>query len=158
MKEPVLLPPGDLQTQEFKSLVKGIAPSRPIIRNALVAFFVGGSISLISQFFLGYWMGQGTDKKLATGLTSLVIVLLGSFLTGLGVYDKIGRVAGMGSALPISGFANSMTSPAMDSKREGWVLGVGSKMFIIAGPVVVYGLISAALVSAAVFLYQGVLR
>ncbi len=158
MKEPVLLIPGDKQSHEFKALAKQMAPPRPVLRNAVIAFLVGGAISLLAQVFMGYVIGIGTDKKLAAGLTSLVFVLLGSFLTGLGFYDRIGRVAGMGSALPISGFANSMTAPAIDSKREGWVLGVGSKMFIIAGPVIVYGLVSAALVAATVFLYQGVIR
>lgn len=155
MKEPVLLVPGEAVNREYQDLVKQMTPPRPILANALTAFLVGGAVSAAGQLILNYWLSLGIEKKQAAGLTSLVVVALASLLTGLGIYDRIGRFGGMGSALPISGFANSMTAPAMEFKREGWVLGVGTRMFIVAGPVIVYGLISAVLTAGLVFFFQG---
>lgn len=106
----------------------------------------------VRQFFIN---GLGMTPKAASGPTSSVMIFIGALLTGLGIYDEIGRVGGMGAALPITGFANSIVSPAMEFKREGWVLGVGAKMFTVAGPVIVYGLLSSFVVGLAIFAMKG---
>ncbi|MDI6893362.1 MAG: SpoVA/SpoVAEb family sporulation membrane protein [Bacillota bacterium] len=121
-------------------------PRRPIFRNTVLAFLIGGAICALAQLFLSYLLGRGMPQKEALAATSGFMVFWGALLTGLGVYDVIGRVGGMGAALPITGFANSMVSPALEYKREGYVLGVGAKLFTIAGPVIVYGLVAAVLV------------
>lgn len=137
------------QAKEYQKLVNQKSPPRPILRNTVLAFLVGGLICVVGQVILGGLTARaGMGRTEATSLTSGIMVALGSTLTGLGLYDEIGRVGGMGSAIPITGFANSITSPAMEFKTEGFILGLGARMFTIAGPVIVYGLITAVAVSA----------
>lgn len=135
------------QSKEYQEMIKGIKPKRPILRNILVAFLVGGLICLIGQVILNAFMAGGMDQKEASGVTSAVMVILGALLTALGVYDELGKFAGAGSAIPITGFANSIVSPALEFKREGYVLGLGAKMFTVAGPVIVYGSVTAIIVA-----------
>jgi len=116
------------------------------LRNIILAFIVGGIICTIGQIILNYLTSKGLDEKMAAAGTSISMVFLGALLTGLGVYDKIGKIGGAGAAVPITGFANSIVSPAMEFKREGFIFGVASKMFIIAGPVLVYGIGSSIIV------------
>jgi len=116
------------------------------LRNIILAFIVGGIICTIGQFILNYLTSKGLDEKMAAAGTSILMVFIGALLTGLGVYDKIGKIGGAGAAVPITGFANSIVSPAMEFKREGFIFGVASKMFIIAGPVLVYGIGSSIIV------------
>ncbi|MGE5485216.1 MAG: SpoVA/SpoVAEb family sporulation membrane protein [Ignavibacteriales bacterium] len=130
-----------------------MTPPRPILKNAALAFLVGGAICLIGQVVLNMLL-PGMGKEMATPLTSGAMVAVGAVLTGLGLYDEIGRVGGMGSAIPITGFANSIVSPAMEFKREGFVLGASAKMFTIAGPVIVYGLVTAAVVTLLRMIFQ----
>ncbi len=137
------------QAKEYRSLVNQKSPARPVLRNTLSAFVVGGLICAVGQLILDGLTGTaGMSPTEATPVASGIMVALGAILTGFGVYDEIGRVGGMGSAIPITGFANSIVSPAMEFKSEGFVLGLGAKMFIIAGPVIVYGLVTAFAVSA----------
>ncbi|KPU45344.1 SpoVA protein [Oxobacter pfennigii] len=119
-----------------------------------MAFIVGGLICDIGQFFVNMLMNSGMPLDEARGYTSLIMVFLGSFLTGLGVYDNIGKFAGAGSIVPITGFANSIVSPAMEFKREGYVFGVAAKMFLIAGPVLVYGITSSVIVGLIYYLIK----
>lgn len=121
-------------------------PRRPVLRNTVLAFLVGGLICALGQLFFLYLRGRGVAEKDALAFTSGFMVFWGALLTGLGVYDVIGRVGGMGAALPVTGFANSMVASALEFKREGYVLGVGAKLFTVAGPVIVYGLVSAVAV------------
>lgn len=138
------------QQKKYQDKFNKINPKPPILKNVLWAFLVGGLICTIGQFVQNYFAEMGFAKKEAGALTSVVMVFLGAFLTGLGVYDEIGKRAGAGSIVPITGFANSIVSPAMEFKREGYVFGIGAKMFVIAGPVLVYGEITAFFIG---FLY-----
>lgn len=138
--------------ERYSRLVKEKAPKSPIVKDCIIAFIVGGIICCIGQFvmnILAIW-GLSTDD---TGIyTSSVLVVIASILTGFGWYSKLGRFAGAGSAVPITGFSNSITSSAIEFKKEGWILGVGSKIFIIAGPVILYGLIASVVVGIIYYL------
>jgi len=129
-------------------------PPRPILRNVALAFVTGGAICAVGEIVLLWLLGFGLQENRAIAFTAAIMIVAGATLTGLGVYDEIGRAGGMGSALPITGFANSIVSPAMEFKREGFILGVSAKMFNVAGPVIVYGLLSAALVTAAILVFR----
>ncbi|MCK9470776.1 MAG: stage V sporulation protein AC [Bacilli bacterium] len=119
-------------------------PKRPILKNCIKAFFVGGFICLFAQILIQIFMDWfGYEKEYANVLTVTIMVFLGALLTGLGIYDRLGQFAGAGSIIPITGFANSMTSAAMESKSEGMVLGIFVNMFKLAGSVIVVGIISA---------------
>ncbi|MEW6080606.1 MAG: SpoVA/SpoVAEb family sporulation membrane protein [Bacillota bacterium] len=126
------------QEKCYKKLSGGVTPRRPIMQNALKAFVAGGAISALGQVFFSSLLAQGLTLRHASGFTSVIMIFLGAFFTGLGVYDHLGRIAGMGAALPITGFANSIVAPALEFKREGFVLGVAARMFTIAGPVLVF--------------------
>lgn len=133
-------------SKKYESMVEKESPPSNIFINCIKAFIVGGIICCVGQFVMNFFISYGVDKEQISGCVSLVMIFLGAFLTGLGVYDKIGSFAGAGSIVPITGFANSIVSPAMEFKREGFILGVGAKMFIIAGPVLVYGISSSIIV------------
>ncbi len=139
---------------EYQRMASRISPNSEMPLNLLRAFLVGGLICAIGQglselaeHFLRL------DKDDAAMFTSVVLIFLGSTLTGLGVYDRIGRFAGAGSIVPITGFANSIVAPAMEYKREGYVLGVGAKLFALAGPVLVYGVSASIVVGVIAFLF-----
>lgn len=140
------------QEQQFKKLQRKHVPPRPVFRNALMAFLVGGVICVVGEGVRQFFLSRGMGPDAAAGPTAAVMIFIGALLTGLGVYDEIGRLGGMGAFLPVTGFANSIVAPAMDFKREGWVLGLGAKMFIVAGPVVVYGLITSLAVGLVYYL------
>jgi stage V sporulation protein AC len=133
------------EQEKFMNKFNKVKPAPPIIRNICAAFLVGGLICAVGQFFQNQFLEYGLPKNEAGAATSIVMVFLGSFFTGLGVYDELGKYAGAGSVVPITGFANSIVAPAMEFKREGYVFGIGAKMFIIAGPVIVYGIVTAVL-------------
>lgn len=141
--------------KEYIDYVHKISPKTNEARSLLHAFLVGGFICVIGQFiryFLMYVVGLYDDAL--AGATSMVLIFIGCLLTGLGVYDNIGHVAGGGSIVPITGFANSVCSPAMEFKSEGFVYGIGAKMFVIAGPIIVYG-ISASVVTGLIYYIIG---
>lgn len=127
--------------KNYKDYVEKISPKPKYLKNYILAFVVGGTICMIGQAINDIYMNfAGLDKALASIATSMTLIFIGALLTGLGVYDLLGKRAGAGSAIPITGFANSIVSPAMEYKREGYVLGVGANLFKIAGPVLVYGI------------------
>lgn len=132
--------------QEYKNIAQKYEPKPALAKNVVMAFVVGGLISDIGQFFLNFYLSRGYSIQDANTLVSITMVFLGAFLTGIGVYDDIGKFAGAGSIVPITGFANSIVSPAMEFKREGFVFGVAAKMFTIAGPVIVYGVSTSIIV------------
>lgn len=143
------------QTQAYQQAVQRVIPPKPLARNAVMAFLVGGTITAAAQVVMNLLRGAGLPPADATSWTAAVFVLIGLLLTGLGIYDDIGRIGGMGAFLPITGFANSIGSAAMEFKREGWVLGLGARIFQIAGPVIVYGVASATLVAGVMQLLGG---
>ncbi|NLM42264.1 MAG: stage V sporulation protein AC [Firmicutes bacterium] len=136
-----------MQPEEYQQLVQENLPPRPIVKNMLWAFFVGGLICTIGQVVLTIAQNFERTKDEAAAVTLAAMILLGTILTALGVYDEIAEKAGAGVAVPITGFANTVTSAAMDFRREGFLLGMGSKMFVIAGPVIVYGILSGFVVA-----------
>lgn len=130
-----------MNEKEYKQYVESISPKPTYLKNGIMAFLVGGSICIIGQIINDFYkMILGLEKSVAAGATSMTLIFLGALLTGLGIYDLIGKRAGAGSSIPITGFANSIVCSAMEFKREGFVLGLGSNMFKIAGPVLVYGI------------------
>lgn len=132
--------------KEFQDMVKKSAPSSNFLKDCLAAFVVGGLICVIGQFVMNFFINMGIPKEEVGYYVATIMVFLGAFLTGIGVYDNIGKFAGAGSIVPITGFSNSIVAPAMEFKREGFVFGVGAKMFVIAGPVLVYGISSSVIV------------
>ncbi len=135
-------------------MVKEVSPRRPVMRNVVAAFLLGGMICALAQIPFQLLLDQGMSPKEAAGPTISLVIFLGALLTGIGVYDELGRRAGMGAALPISGFSNAIVSAAMENKSEGLVLGVGARMFVVAGPVIVYGIASAFLVAGVRWLLE----
>lgn len=125
--------------KEYEKMYKEASPPSKKCRDFIIAFVVGGGICVIGQLFIALYTEAGADEKLAATLTSITLIALSALATGLGVYDKLAKRAGAGTLVPITGFANAVVSPALEFKNEGFVLGTGAKMFIIAGPVIVYG-------------------
>ena len=132
--------------KDYQEYVDKKTPNSPIAFNLLKAFLVGGTICCIGQGIMDWLKSLGLNKDTASSTTSVILVFTGIFLTAIGVYSKIGKFAGAGSIVPITGFANSIASPAIEFKSEGLVLGVGAKLFQIAGPVLVYGITSSIIV------------
>ncbi len=130
----------------YKNMVHKAVPPSPKIKNTLFAFLFGGGICTIGQAFRTLYIYLGSDKDTASTLVAVTLVALAAILTAVGVFDKIARYAGAGTIVPITGFANSVVSPAMEFKTEGNILGTAANMFKIAGPVIVYG-------TAAAFVY-----
>lgn len=136
----------NMTNKEYQQYVERKKPKPTYYKNTLSAFIVGGLICLLGQIIRNFLFRFGLDEKTVSTATSILLIFLGSFLTGLGIYDKIGKVGGAGAAVPITGFANSIVSPAMEFKREGFIFGVAARMFSIAGPVLVYGISSSIIV------------
>ena len=126
-------------------------PNSPILKNCFNAFWVGGLICTIGQIILNICKERGFDTQASGTIVSILIIGIAAFLTGLNLFNKIGKFAGAGSLIPITGFANSIVSPAMEYKSEGYVMGVGGKMFTVAGPVLVFG-ISASIIVGIIYL------
>lgn len=136
--------------KQYQKLVDDMSPKSPMGRDCLNAFWIGGMICVIGQIFLNIYTGFGLDKDAAGTATSMTLVAISALLTGLSLYDDIAKHAGAGTLVPITGFANSIAAPAVEFKTEGFILGVGAKMFTIAGPVIVYGL-SASVVYGLIY-------
>ena len=134
-----------MTNREYDRLVKDISPRSPIGKNCLFAFVIGGLICTVGQVLINGYTALGLEKTDASTAASMTLVVISAFLTGLSLYDDIAKHAGAGTLVPITGFANSVAAPAVEFKTEGFILGVGAKMFTIAGPVIVYG-VSASVV------------
>ena len=136
--------------KEYGKLVKDLSPKSPMWRDCLMAFFVGGIICTLGQLAINGYTALGLEKQDASTAASMSLVALSALLTGLSLYDNIAKHAGAGTLVPITGFANSVAAPAVEFKTEGFILGVGAKMFTIAGPVIVYG-VSASVVYGIIY-------
>lgn len=136
--------------RQYQKLVDDMAPKSPIWKDCLKAFLIGGLICTIGQLILNGYTALGLDKEQSATATSMTLVAISALLTGLSLYDNIAKHAGAGTLVPITGFANSIAAPAIEFKTEGFVLGVGAKMFTIAGPVIVYG-VSASVVYGIIY-------
>lgn len=135
----------NMSKDEYGAYVKKVSPNSKIIPNVIKAFAVGGAVCCLGQLLFDIYTYFGIADKAASTSTSISLVFLGALLTGLGVYDDIAKIGGAGTLVPITGFANAVVSPALEFKTEGFVTGTGAKMFVISGPVIVYG-ISASVV------------
>lgn len=129
----------DMSPQEYQAYIKERAPKSPIWKDTALAFLIGGAICVLGQLILDGYRSLGLDKTDAGTATSVTLIFLAALTTGLNLYNSLARFAGAGTLVPITGFANSVVSPAIDFKAENWVNGVGAKMFTVAGPVIVYG-------------------
>ena len=136
--------------KQYQRLVGELAPPSPIWKDCLNAFWIGGLICTLGQIAMNGYTALGLDQTNAGTATAMTLVALSALLTGLSLYDDIAKHAGAGTLVPITGFANSIAAPAVEFKTEGFILGVGAKMFTIAGPVIVYG-VSASMVYGLIY-------
>ena len=134
-----------MDKKEYEVLVKKASPPSKHLKNCTFAFLVGGFICALAQVFLEIYLKLNIPEENAKILASVTIIFIAALLTGLKVFDDIAKFAGAGTLVPITGFANSVVSPAIEFKREGFVLGVGANMFKIAGPVIVYGTVASVI-------------
>ena len=132
--------------EEYKKLYEGLSPKSPSWKTIPGAFLVGGTICTVAQGFKVFYESRGFAESDVSTLVSMTMVFIGVLLTGLGLFGKLAKFAGAGTLVPITGFANSIVAPAMEYRPEGFVLGVGAKLFTIAGPVLVYGIASSVIV------------
>lgn len=148
----------NISNQEYGELVKRHSPPSAMYKTIPMAFVIGGGICVLGEALLNVFQYFGMDRDTAGMWTSMSLIFLSAMLTGFKLYDRIAQHAGAGTLVPITGFANSIVSPALDFKSEGYVLGLGAKMFVIAGPVLVYG-ISASVIYGIIYyiitLFQG---
>ena len=136
--------------KQYDALVREMSPKSPMGKDCVNAFWIGGLICVLGQIFINWYTSLGLEKQDASTAASMSLVALSALLTGLSLYDNIAKHAGAGTLVPITGFANSISAPAVEFKTEGFILGVGAKMFTIAGPVIVYG-VSASVVYGLIY-------
>ena len=140
--------------KSYQNYVDKKTPNSPIFKNCLKAFCIGGFICVLGQLIFEYCKNFGIDKNISGTIVSIFLIALSSILTGLNIFNKIGKFSGAGSLIPITGFANSIVAPAMEYKSEGYIMGVGAKMFTVAGPVLVYGISSSVVVGIIYFILK----
>ena len=133
----------DMTPQEYQDYISRKAPKSPLWKDTTLAFLIGGAICVIGQLISDGFQGLGLDRTDAGTATSITLVFLSALTTGLNLYNSLARFAGAGTLVPITGFANSVVSPAIDFKSEGFITGMAAKMFIIAGPVIVFGTLAS---------------
>ena len=138
--------------EDYQIFVDEKTPNSPILKNCFNAFWVGGLICSIGQMIFEICKIRGIDETTSYTIVSIILIFCSAFLTSLNIFNKIGKFAGAGSLIPITGFANSIVSPAMEYKSEGYIMGVGGKMFTVAGPVLVYGISTSIIVGIIYFI------
>ena len=144
----------NMNKEQYKKYASAHARPSPILKNCCFAFIIGGTICLLGELLTMLYLSLAfIPSSQASTLTSITLILISVLLTGFGVYDKIARVAGAGSLVPITGFANAVSSPAIDARAEGFVLGVGAKVFTIAGPVLFYSTVAGAIYGVIYYIY-----
>ena len=133
----------DMTPREYQQYVKERAPKSPIAKDTILAFVIGGLICAAGQLIMNGYLAAGLNREDAGTATSCTLVLISALLTGLNLYNKLGRFGGAGTLVPITGFANAVVSPAIDFKSEGFITGMAAKMFTVAGPVIVFGTLAS---------------
>lgn len=146
----------NISKKEYDQMVKLASPPSKKLKNCIWAFFVGGSICGFGQLLFYLFKYFGFQEKVCYALVSISIIFLTAIFTGLGLFDKLAKKAGAGTLVPVSGFANAVSSPAIEFKSEGWVLGLGAKIFTIAGPVIVYGTVASVVYGLIYWILQGI--
>lgn len=144
----------EMTPREYQQYVQSMAKKSPIVKDTLLAFVIGGAICVLGQLIQNGWAAAGLGKQAAGTATSCTLVFLSALLTGLNLYNKIARYGGAGTLVPITGFANAVVSPAIDFKSEGFITGMAAKMFLMAGPVIVFGTIASVLYGIAILLFD----
>ena len=135
----------DISAKDYPAYVEQRAKKSPLVKDTLLAFVIGGSICVLGQVITNLWAMTGISKAEAGTAASCTLVFLSALLTGLNLYNKLARFGGAGTLVPITGFANAVVSPAIDFKTEGFITGMAAKMFVVAGPVIVYGTLASVL-------------
>lgn len=136
----------DINKEEYKQYVKKTAPKSPIVKDCVLAYIFGGGICVLGQLLFDLYRGiTNYEQSKVYALVSLTLIFVTALLTGIGVFDNIAKYAGAGTLVPVTGFANSVVSPAIDTKAEGLILGVGAKIFTVSGPVILYGILSGVI-------------
>lgn len=142
-----------MNKEEYGKLVKEKTPSSPVLLNCIKAFVIGGIICVIGQAFADLYKMLGADEETASACVSMTLIFLSVLLTGLNIYPKIAKHGGAGTLVPITGFANSVVAPALESKTEGLVMGIGVKIFSIAGPVILFGTLASVAAGVIIWLF-----
>lgn len=144
----------NMTNEQYHEFVQTKTPKSKILKNCIKAFLIGGLICVIGQCFLNLYQYLGINKEDSSTLTTITMVFLGTFSTGLDIYPKIAKHGGAGTLVPVTGFANAVAAPALEAKTEGYVLGVGAKIFTIAGPVILFGTLASIVCGILYFLWQ----
>lgn len=139
--------------EEYKNYAERHARRSPIVRDCTAAFLMGGGICCLGQVFTDVYLTLGMELMTARTLCSVTLIFIAVVLSGLDLFDDLAKLGGAGTLVPITGFANAVVSPAIDTKTEGWVLGVGAKLFSIAGPVILYGTAASVIYGVIYWLY-----
>ncbi len=140
--------------KDYQNYVDKKSPNSPILKNCFNAFWIGGLICSIGQIIMDFCKYRNLSTEISGTITSIILIALSAFLTGINWFNKIGKIAGAGSLVPITGFSNSIVSPAMEYKSEGYVMGVGAKMFTVAGPVLVFGISASIIVGICYLIFN----
>lgn len=143
-----------MDASQYKEFSDKKSPRSPVLKNCVKAFFIGGLICILGEALSKIYAGFGMGKEEAGALVSVSLIFLSMLFTGLGIYPRIAKHAGAGTLVPITGFANAVASSAIEARSEGYVMGVGAKLFTIAGPVIVYGITAAAAGGVITYLLQ----
>ncbi|MBQ6059214.1 MAG: SpoVA/SpoVAEb family sporulation membrane protein [Clostridia bacterium] len=144
----------NMSKEAYLAYVKRVTPASPLGKDLFFSFLVGGAICTVGQLFSHFYLSMNLGRDAASTATSITMIFLGAALTALNLYDDLAKVGGAGTIIPITGFANSIVSPAMEFKSEGLVLGLAAKMFVVAGPVLVYGILTSSIYGLVLLLMQ----
>ena len=143
----------NMTNEEYNEYVKRMTPNSKVVRNSVKAFFIGGAICAVGQGFLEVYKALGVAEDNAYTLVTVTLIFIGAMLTGLNIYPKLAKHGGAGTLVPVTGFANAVTAPAIEAKTEGYVTGVGTKIFTIAGPVILFGTLASVICGILYYLW-----
>ncbi len=152
LKKGELFMDSKMTKQEYSELVKQKTPNSTLLKNCIMAFLFGGAICVVGEALLKMYQSAGLEQEDAATMVSVTLIFLSTFLTGLNIYPKMAKYAGAGTIVPITGFANAVAAPALEAKTEGYVLGVGAKIFTIAGPVILFGTLASVIAGIIYFI------